>query len=782
MKEKNEAWARTVINDLLRESNWDIQDTSQVKQETNGKGRSDYLLMGKYGPLCIVEAKRASEDPYNAKEQAKQYAEEAKAPFIILSNGFEHLFWDYLSIPKKDVKRIEKFPSREDLECLKQKRLNKADALLLPVPKNYFEKEDKILRGYQLKAIKELSTQFDSGKQSFLIEMATGTGKTLVIAAIIRRFLESRNAHRVLFIVDRINLAQQAIETFKELLPEYKTTLYRQTKNKLLTLYGSSIVVATIQSLMSRRNYRDFGPFYFDLIINDEAHRSIYGAARECIQYFHQATRIGLTATPKSYLKNLDLAHLQKNHPKQYDARVLRDTYKFFGCEIDKPTFQYSSEDAIKDEEGPFLCQSERYDLRTEITTEALEENGWIVEIDGEEETFPIATLEKKISIPARNEVMCQAFLDKALKSPDKKVGKSIIFAVNQNHATAITKILNRISPGIAITITSRIRDSGSIAKEFRKGNRTERIAVTVDMLATGYDCPQIRNIGLMRPIFSPTQYFQIKGRGTRLYSEYFEGKKYDKDRFMILDFCAVCEYFEEKYDFSSPLQINEGNKKNSSLQHNLLSDQITSSLPNDIEAIPIWEGNDRIVIEKKITIPTGEQIYTSIYKNNFEKDLQEFSEIDNEFRKAVEEEDEHKIEQILHERFFHRPKMFYSTPNLVDAYELPAPTSDFVYHVLKQKKLISISNLLQNLINPIISKENANYFENKWLNLIIKTISENPEDLERFIEEDPLLYDEPQFTTLGGITKLYQLPKVLSILNELRQMQLIQKLNKLRR
>src|SRR4030043_1934731 len=151
---------------------------------------------------------------------------------------------------------------------------------------------------------------------------------------------------------------------------------------------------------------------------------------------------------------------------------------------------------------------------------------------------------------------MCDAFLRECQKAPDGQVGKSIIFAVNQNHATALTKILNDMKPGTALTITSRIPEASDLAKEFRDGKRSERVAVSVDMLSTGYNCRDLLNVVLMRPVFSPTDYIQIKGRGTRRFTFVIGNTEYEKKWFFLLDFCGVAEYFEEKYDYSVPLVV----------------------------------------------------------------------------------------------------------------------------------------------------------------------------------------------------------------------------------
>lgn len=520
----SEAFSRVLIDKALEFSGWNLLDPHEVRFELNSEtGRADYVLMaGRGGALCATEAKREDVDPYEAKEQARGYAENLHAPFIILSNGREHWFWNYTR-KDQDAYRIERLPSRKDLERLLLKNLQPPRPLMSEIVRpDYLRrfKHDFILRRYQIEAMQTIARLHDEMRVlKFLLEMATGTGKTMLCAALIRCFLETRNAERVLFIVDRIELAKQTLEDFSVMLPEFKPVLFKTARRRPGELLGSNVVVATIQSLMVDRRYREeFTPFFFDLVVNDEAHRSIYGDAREVVQFF-QATRIGLTATPKAYLKNVNLKSLQQENPKALEARMLRDTYNYFGCNPGFPTFRYDIIDAVKDPEGPFLCLPKIFDLRSDITTKALDDCGWVVFVNEQEENFKIQDLERKIFTPTRNRVMCEAFLKQAQKDPAGTLGKSIVFAVNQRHATELTKIFNELQPGVAVTITSRIPDASAIAKEFRDGKRSERIAVSVDMLSTGYNCRDLLNIGLMRPIFSPTEYIQIKGRGTRLFT-----------------------------------------------------------------------------------------------------------------------------------------------------------------------------------------------------------------------------------------------------------------------
>ena len=389
---KNEAHARIKINQLLTEAGWRFFDNEEGKAnillenhvkitqqeidawgndyEKTKNGSLDFLLLDNDNkPICVLEAKKESLHPLVAKEQARKYANTVGARYVILSNGIVHYLWD---TTKGNPKPIYKFPSPEEIGAIKNWNPDRnslaneettTDYIVKIQMPDYAERPEwqgsieaskdfiwsnglRFLRGYQLEAVKELQAAVAEGKDRFLFEMATGTGKTLVAAAVIRLFLRTQNARRVLFLVDRLELEVQAWKAFIEYLkPDYTTFIFKEHKSDWRK---ADILVTTIQSLMHNDKYRyDFTPTDFDLLISDEAHRSISGNARAVFEYFH-GYKLGLTATPKDYLKGVDPDKVKENDPREIERRMLRDTYSTFGCEGGDPTFRYSLIDGVK--------------------------------------------------------------------------------------------------------------------------------------------------------------------------------------------------------------------------------------------------------------------------------------------------------------------------------------------------------------------------------------------------------------------------------------------------
>jgi len=322
-----------------------------------------------------------------------------------------------------------------------------------------------------------------------------------------------------------------------------------------------------------------------DLLVSDESHRSIGGNSRAVFEYFI-GYKLGLTATPKNYLKNIDPEKLSGKDPRAWERRQLLDTYRTFGCESGEPTFRYSLLEGVR---NGYLINPVVADARTEITTQLLSDKGYAVIITDEngeetEETFFGRDFEKKFYSEKTNTVFCRTFLENALKDPvTGEIGKSIIFCVSQDHAAKITQILNKLAfqlwldkynSDFAIQVTSRIADAQQFTINFANNNLNghtrfldnyksskTRVCVTVGMMTTGYDCQDILNLALMRPVFSPTDFIQIKGRGTRKFifeytDEYCTLHKHEKVNFKFFDFFANCEYFEEKFNYDEVLEL----------------------------------------------------------------------------------------------------------------------------------------------------------------------------------------------------------------------------------
>jgi len=434
------------------------------------------------------------------------------------------------------------------------------------------------------------------------------------------------------------------------------------------------------------------------------------------------------------------------------------------------------------------LCLPKIIDIRSDITTKALAESGWAVVINEQEENFKIQDLEKKIFTPTRNRVMCEAFLKEAQPDPTGKIGKSIVFAVNQSHATALTKIFNNIQPGLAVTITSRVQDASSIAKEFRDGKREERIAVSVDMLSTGYNCRDLLNIGLMRPIFSPTEYIQIKGRGTRLFTFKIGNTEYEKKNFFMLDFCAVAEYFEEKYDYTLPLKIPREKKEpqppvppyppfppTGDPIHDGPGEPTPPIPPQPPRIIPTWEGVDTLV-SREITIvgPDGEKVDVMTFRGGYERDMREFVEQTPDLKAAVEAEDDDAVETIVNEQFYHRPTMYYSPDKLILSYGVPASTPAFVYNAVGRKPLPTRDAIVTDAVDSIAARFNLRYNEQKWLDATAQLIAEDSTSLHKFMEGDMTIFNASQFNRLGGVSALSRFDARENVFEALRQSSLV--------
>ena len=633
MKPMKEATARIKINKLLEAAAWRFfadadgpanirlepsvtikstdLDALGVNFEKSGRGFVDFLLLDARGfPLLVLEAKAEDKNPLIGKEQARKYARSQNCRFVILSNGNLHYFWD---LERGSPHVITSYPTPHSVSGYRQvtpdpQRLiaeQVGDDYIVQTQRPNYQAEAgwrneaeqpayvqanklRFLRDYQRKAILSLQTAVKDGKDRFLFEMATGTGKTLTAAAVIKLFLRSGNARRVLFLVDRLELEDQAKKAFATLLSaDLQTVIYKESRDDW---QRAEIVVTTVQSLLFNNKYqRLFSPTDFDLVISDEAHRSIGGNARAVFNYFI-GYKLGLTATPRDYLKRFDTSKPTSRDPREAERRLLLDTYRTFGCEDSQPTFRYSLLDGVKD---GFLINPTVVDARTEITTELLSKEGFVVTFtdntgEDQQQAFKQREFEKRFFADATNQLLCKTFLENALRDPvSGEIGKSLVFAVSQNHAAKLVQILNHMADRMfpakyqsdfAVQVTSQIANAQQFTINFANNNllgsgnfiaayktSKARVCVTVGMMTTGYDCTDILNLGLFRPIFSPTDFIQIKGRGTRthcfldeLFDDGLKGSVTQpaKTAFKLFDFFASCEYFETEFKYDQVLKL----------------------------------------------------------------------------------------------------------------------------------------------------------------------------------------------------------------------------------
>ena len=728
MKDK-EAKARIVINQLLMDAGWRFFDSDKgpanIQLEPNVKltktaldelgndfeksknGFVDYLLLDeKNNPLLVLEAKRAGKHPLDGKEQARNYALSIRAKYVILSNGDLHYFWN---LSKGNPELITSFPTYESL--VDSKALNASTKPLVEavLDKYYIAMSQepgleftsawksgsdeilmdyclsrnlRVMRYYQLEAVKSVQAAVKNGKNRFLLEMATGTGKTLTSAAIIKLFLRSEVANRVLFFVDRIELENQALKDFRRYLSKdgIKSVIYKENKDDW---NSADVVITTIQSFSYNNKYKAlFSPSDFDLVISDEAHRSLGASNRAIFEYF-MGYKLGLTATPKNYLKGVEF---DITDPREIERRILLDTYHIFGCDSGTATYSYTLLDGVRD---GYLINPTIIDARSEITTQLLSDRGLILKIDsdddgsdepeaGTETRFTAKSFEKKFFSENTNKLFCKIFLEHALRDPiSHEIGKSILFCVNIAHARKITAILNefadRAFPGkynsdFAVQITSNVEGSQQMTINFANNNlngKTDwldeyessksRVAVTVGMMTTGYDCSDILNLGFLRPIFSPADFIQMKGRGTRSYSFKYGRVEQKKTTFKLFDFFAVCDYFENDFDYDEKISIPKSSLSNSG--NGIDGDDYPAT------------GNDPYISER------GDKIVT------FDEELvgQEGMKIDRKFYQSFEEKvhndktcqefiaagEGDKLEQYLRTNIFDKPAEFYNIKKL---------------------------------------------------------------------------------------------------------------------
>ena len=551
---------RYKIDALLAEAGWtDFVDGRDIEYEVHGMpsgsgiGYVDYILWGDDGlPLAVVEAKKALKSPQVGQQQAKLYADGLEAetgqrPAVFYSNGYEHWLWDDARYPARPV---QGFYTSDELALLIQRRTACQPLSSLQVNKGIVE------RHYQLRAIGAIAKHFETDKQrKALLVMATGAGKTRTVIALVDLLMRAGWVKRILFLADRTALVNQAVNAFKTHLPDSAPVNLVTEGNEEGRVY-----VSTYQTMVGKIDEyrpdgtRRFGVGHFDLVVIDEAHRSVYRKYRGIFDYF-DSLLVGLTATPKD--------------------EVDKNTYDLFDLETGVPTDAYPLDEAIKDRylvpaRGvsvplKFVREGIRYDELPDDEKDDWDELDWGVDDEGNPIEAPDDVNAEQLNKWLFNEDTVDRVLQHLMTEGIKvaggdRLGKTIVFAKNQLHADYIKERFDANYPALdaghfARVITHQVQYGQSLIDDFSNKDKAPHIAISVDMLDTGIDVPEVANLVFFKLVRSKTKFWQMLGRGTRLCKDLF-GPGDHKVAFNVFDFCQNLEYFSE------PLEAAESSGK----------------------------------------------------------------------------------------------------------------------------------------------------------------------------------------------------------------------------
>lgn len=546
----NEEKTRDAFIDLLlHEAGWPLDQERDREfpvtgmPSNSGDGFVDYVLWGDDGkPLALIEAKRTKKDSRVGQQQAKLYADcleqhFGQRPVIFLSNGYEHWLWDDTRYPPRGV---QGFYKKAELDLLLQRRSTRRQLAKTSVDSTIVE------RYYQTRAIKRVGEAFEKDHlRKALLVMATGSGKTRTVIALTDQLMRANWVKRVLFLADRIALVNQAHGAFKAHLPSAPSANLLQKHDPRKNDHnGARICLATYPTMMGLINEiedgaRCFGPGHFDLVIIDEAHRSVYRKYRAIFEYF-DSFLVGLTATPRD--------------------EIDRDTYSLFELEKGVPTDSYDLDEAVADGflvppravSVPLKFQREgiNYDDLSEEEKGAWDALEWTE--DGEErpDRVEASDLNKWLFNTDTVDKVLEHLMNIGLKVEEgDRLGKSIIFAKNSKHARFIAERFDKNYPHLkgqfAQVIDYSVDYAQSLIDDFSDPKKPPHIAISVDMLDTGIDVPEVVNLVFFKIVRSKTKFWQMIGRGTRLRPNLF-GPDMHKENFLVFDFCQNFEFFNQ--------------------------------------------------------------------------------------------------------------------------------------------------------------------------------------------------------------------------------------------
>lgn len=533
------------IDLLLKEAGWELEEKKNFEIEVagmpnkEGKGFVDYVLWGDDGkPLALIEAKRTKKDAKVGQQQAKLYADclEAKygqRPIIFYSNGYQHWIWDDASYPPRAV---QGFFKKSELELLIQRRSSRKSLAAASI------NADIIERYYQTRAVRRIGEAFEKDNQrKALVVMATGAGKTRTVIALADVLMRCNWAKRILFLADRVTLVNQAVNAFKKHLPDAAPV------NLVTEKYTEGrVFVSTYPTMMGLIDeafdgQRRFGVGHFDLIIIDEAHRSVYQKYRAIFEYF-DSLLVGLTATPKDEIDH--------------------NTYGLFDLESGVPTDAYALDDAVADQylvppkavSVPLKFQREgiKYADLSDEEKEQWDEIEW-----NEEGTTPDAVDASELNkwlfnIDTVDKVLAHLMTHGQKVAGGDRIGKTIVFAKNNAHADFIAERFDANYPHLkghfARVVTYKTEYAQSLIDDFSNKEKAPHIALSVDMLDTGIDVPEVVNLVFFKVVRSKTKFWQMLGRGTRLCPNLFAPDEH-KQFFYLFDYCQNLEFFSQNPD-----------------------------------------------------------------------------------------------------------------------------------------------------------------------------------------------------------------------------------------
>ena len=528
------------IDQKLLLSEWDTSNNAKVVKEfylKTSNEKIDYVLLAKDGkPLAVVEAKRSLKDAELGREQAKRYCQNIEnelsvdLPFCFYTNGNDIYFWDISNYPPR---KIYSYPTIEDLERLRHIKKYKKSL------SHEFIDTNIAGRDYQISAIRSVMEAIDKKRRDFLLVMATGTGKTRTTIALIDSLMRAGIVKNTLFLVDRIALREQAIEAFKEYMPNepYWPKFGESTISKDRRLY-----ISTYPTMLNviRDDDQTLSSHFFDLIIIDESHRSIYNTYGEILNYF-DAIKLGLTATPTNVIDH--------------------NTFNLFDCEDGLPTFAFSYEEAL-DHIPPYLCDFQVMKIKTKFQDEGLSKRTISLEdqkrliLEGkdiEEVNFEGTDLEKSVINIDTNRLIVKAYMEECSKDDNGVLpSKTIFFCMTKAHARRVEELFDELYPEyvgelakVIVSDDSRAYGKGGLLDQF-KNQDMPRVAISVGMLDTGVDIKEVTNLVFAKPIYSYTRFWQMIGRGTRLLDQSnLKPWCTKKDKFLILDCWDNFEYFK---------------------------------------------------------------------------------------------------------------------------------------------------------------------------------------------------------------------------------------------